>query len=507
MHLVKIRSHKEFGLIIGKLVQNMVRMYNYDNSLTFEITNPNHPTMKGHHPFKIFIVEDDLWYSSMLEYYLSLNPDYQVKKFDSAKSFLAKIHEKPDVVSLDYSLPDMNGDLLLTQIKDTSPDTKVIIISGQEDVKVAIDLLKKGATDYIVKDEDTKDRLWNTIQNIRENVELKQELETLKEEVARKYDFSKSIIGNSHGIKRVFGLMEKAAKTNITVSVTGETGTGKEVVAKSIHYNSDRKAQNFVAVNVAAIPKDLLESELFGHEKGAFTGAISRRLGKFEEGHKGTLFLDEIGEMDVNMQAKLLRVLQEKEITRVGSNEVVKIDVRIIVATHRNLMDEVKKGNFREDLYYRLLGLPIYLPPLRERENDVVIIAKYFMDGFTKENKIADKIFSTEAKKKLLGHAFPGNIRELKSIIELACVMCEGDEILPEHLNIQSQSVMENFALKEATLKEFNIKLIQYYLDKYQYDVLKVAKKLDVGKSTIYRMIQNKELFINKKYAYEQMMN
>ncbi len=469
--------------------------------------NPNYPFMKGHRPFRIFIVEDDLWYSSMLEYYLSLNPDYEIKKFESAKAFLAKIHEKPDVVSLDYSLPDMNGDQLLTQIKDVSPDTKVIIISGQEDVKVAIDLLKKGANDYIVKDDDTKDRLWNTIQNIRENVELKKELETLKEEVSRKYDFTKALIGNSHRMKRVYSLMEKAAKTNITVSITGETGTGKEVVAKSIHYNSERKGQPFVAVNVAAIPKDLLESELFGHEKGAFTGAISRRLGKFEEAGKGTLFLDEIGEMDINMQAKLLRVLQEKEVTRVGSNEVIKIEVRIIVATHRNLMEEVKKGNFREDLYYRLLGLPIYLPPLRERENDALLIAKHYIDAFCKENKIPTKNFSTEAKKKLLGHAFPGNIRELKSVIELACVMCEGDEIMPEHLNIISQTVMENFALKEATLKEFNIKLIQFYLDKYGYDVLKVAKKLDVGKSTIYRMIQNKELFINKKYAYEQMLN
>jgi two-component system, NtrC family, response regulator AtoC len=301
----------------------------------------------------------------------------------------------------------------------------------------------------------------------------------------------------------VFNMMEKAARTNITVSIAGETGTGKELVAKSIHYNSTRKNQPFVAVNLAAIPKDLLESELFGHEKGAFTGAVARRIGKFEEASKGTFFLDEIGEMDINMQAKLLRALQEKEITRVGSNEIVKIDVRIIVATHRNLVEMVKDGTFREDLYYRLLGLPINLPPLRERENDVLIIAKHFMQTFCKENGLPNKNFSTEAKKKLMGHAFPGNVRELKSVIELACVMSEANSIEAEHLNVSAQNVMSDLMMKDMTLKEFTNKMIQYYLDKYNYDVLKVARKLDVGKSTIYRMIQNKEVYVNKKYSFE----
>ncbi len=460
--------------------------------------------MKIQKPFKVFIVEDDLWYSSMLEYYLSLNPDYVITKFNTANSFLSKLHEKPDVVTLDYSLPDMNGDHLLKQIKENSPDTKVIIISGQEDVKVALDLLKKGANEYIVKDEDTKDRIWNAIKNLRENIQLKQEIESLKEEVSRKYDFSNSIIGNSPVVQRVFSMMEKASRTNITVSVTGETGTGKELVAKSIHYNSPRKNMPFVAVNLAAIPRDLLESELFGHEKGAFTGAIARRIGKFEEATKGSLFLDEIAEMDINMQAKLLRALQEKEIVRVGSNDIVKVDVRIIVATHRNLLEMVKNGSFREDLYYRILGLPINLPPLRERENDVLIIAKHFMDHFCKENGLPKKSLLTEAKKKLLAHAFPGNVRELKSIIELACVMSEDKDIEAEHLNVTSQNIISDFILKEASLKEFTIKFIQFYLDKYNYDVLKVAKKLDVGKSTIYRMIQNREVFVNKRYLMEE---
>lgn len=460
--------------------------------------------MTEHYPFRIFIVEDDIWYGSMLEYHISLNPDYQVKKFATAKDFLNAIHEKPDIVTLDYSLPDMNGDEVLKEINELSPDTKTVVISGQENIRIALDLLKKGAYDYIVKDEDAKDRIWNTLQHLKETLQLKKELEGLKEEVARKYDFSNMIIGNSFNLRKVFTLMEKATQANITVSVTGETGTGKELVAKSIHYNSSRKNRPFVAVNVAAIPKDLLESELFGHEKGAFTGSVARRIGKFEEANKGTLFLDEIGEMDMSMQAKLLRVLQEKEITRIGSNEIVKIDVRIIVATHRNLQEEVKKGNFREDLYYRLLGMPIHLPALRDRENDVILIAKYFIEEFCKENKFSKKQLSAEASKKLLAHAFPGNIRELKSVIELACVMAEGNEILPEHLNVVSSNIIENFALKDATLKEFNIKLIQYYLDKFNYDVMKVARKLDVGKSTIYRMIQNKELYVNKNYNYQE---
>jgi two-component system response regulator AtoC len=461
--------------------------------------------MKDQKGFKIFIVEDDLWYSSMLEYYLAMNPDYSIEKFNTAKSFLNKIHEKPQVITLDYSLPDSNGDQLLAQIKEISPESKVIVISGQEDVKVALNLLKKGAYDYLVKDDDTKERLWNIINNLRENIEIKTELETLKKEVVKKYDFNNAILGNSPGIKRVFNLMEKAAKTNITISITGETGTGKELVAKSIHYNSPKKDNPFVTVNVAAIPRDLIESELFGHEKGAFTSAITRRIGKFEEAHNGTLFLDEIGEMEINMQAKLLRVLQEKEVSRIGSNEIIKVDARIIVATHRNLQEMVKNGTFREDLYYRLLGLPIHLPALRERENDAILIAKHYIDIFCTENKLPSKNLTTEAKKKIMGHAFPGNIRELKSVIELACVLSEGNDINEEHLNVMSQNVMTDFIMKDITLKEFNNKLIQYYLDKYNYDVLKVAKKLDIGKSTIYRMIQNKDVVVNKSFHFESI--
>jgi DNA-binding NtrC family response regulator len=287
--------------------------------------------------------------------------------------------------------------------------------------------------------------------------------------------------------------LEKAVSTNITVSIDGETGTGKELVAKAIHYNSARKNKKFVAVNIAAIPKELIESELFGHEKGAFTGAASRRLGRFEDANRGTIFLDEIGEMDINLQAKLLRVLQEKEISRIGGNEVIKLDVRVIVATHKDLPEEVSKGNFREDLFYRLLGLPVHLPPLRERDNDIILIAKSLLRNFCKENRIPEIQISVAAQEKLMQYSFPGNVRELKSIIELAAVMCNGESINSDDLKFGNLARLEKLLTEELTLRELNIKVIKYYLEKYDSNVKLVADKLGIGKSSIYRYLNNEQ--------------
>ncbi len=450
--------------------------------------------MKNQNSLKIFILEDDTWYGTMLQHYLSLNPDYEVRRFESSKEFFDRLHERPDVVTLDYSMPDMDGSEVLKKIREVHPDIQVIIISGQEDVGTAISLLKNGAFDYIVKDDDTKDRIWNSILHLKEINGLRQEVEQLKEQVGKKYDYSRFLIGKSPAMEKVYALIEKASRTNITVSISGETGTGKEMVAKAIHYNSDKSKKPFVPVNVAAIPKDLIESELFGHEKGAFTGAVTRRIGKFEEAHNGTLFLDEIGELDINLQAKLLRVLQEREITRIGGNERIPINVRIIVATHKNLQEEVQQKTFREDLYYRLIGLPIHLPPLRERGNDIIMLAKNFMDQFSKENNTEKKQLSQEAQQKLLNCPFQGNVRELKSVMELAVVMADGESILPEHITINSTASINDLMNKERSLKEYELQIIQHFLDKYDRDVLLVAKKLDVGKSTIYRMIQAGEL-------------
>ncbi len=445
---------------------------------------------------KIFIVEDDEWYSEFLIYHLTLNPDYEVKKFRTAKDFLGALAENPNIVTLDYTLPDMTGSDVLKRIKDYNNDIQVLIISGQEDVSTAVELLKQGAYDYIVKNEDARNRILSVVNNIRQNLELKEEISQLKEEIGKKYDYNKSIIGNSAAINRCFGLIDKACKSKITVSITGETGTGKELVAKAIHYNSDRKNKPFVAVNITAIPRELIEAELFGHEKGAFTGAQNRRIGKFEEANKGTIFLDEIGEMDISLQAKLLRVLQEREFSRIGSNQVIPIEVRVIVATHKNLQEEVKKGNFREDLYYRLLGLPIELPPLRDREGDIIIISKHFIEEYARENRVNKLSLSPQAQKKLLNYPFPGNIRELKAVMELACVMAENDTIQDDNIIFNNARNMTDLLSKEMTLREYDNTIVQNYLDKYDSNVLLVAKKLDIGKSTIYRMIQNNEVNI-----------
>ena len=382
-------------------------------------------------PVKIFVVEDDPAYTKFLKYVLGLNPDYEVEFYTTGKDCVANLYKNPAIITLDYSLPDGPGEKVLGQIRSHDPNINVIIVSAQEKIHTAVELLKSGAYDYISKDHETKERLLNSINNARNKSSLIKEIDHLKKEISEKYEFEKSIIGTSPAIRRTFALLEKAVQTNISVSISGETGTGKELVAKAIHYNSKRKNKPFVAVNIAAIPRDLIESELFGHEKGAFTGAITRRIGKFEEAEGGSIFLDEIGEMDPNLQAKLLRVLQEREITRIGGNAIIKLDVRVIAATHKDLAEEVKTARFREDLYYRLLGLPVHLPPLRERGNDVILVAKHFLDQFANDNQMRKFKITQEAQEKLLQYPFPGNIRELKSIVELSAVMAEDGKSAP----------------------------------------------------------------------------
>lgn len=444
-------------------------------------------------PVKIFVVEDDPAYTKFLKYVLGLNPDYEVDYYTTGKDCLANLYKNPTVVTLDYSLPDMPGEKVLNQIRSQDPNINVIIVSAQEKIHTAVELLKSGAYDYISKDHETKERLLNSINNARNKTSLIKEIDHLKKEISEKYEFEKSIIGTSPAIKRTFSLLEKAVQTNISVSISGETGTGKELVAKAIHYNSKRKTKPFVAVNIAAIPRELIESELFGHEKGAFTGAVTRRIGKFEESEGGSIFLDEIGEMDLSLQAKLLRVLQEREVTRIGGNQVIKLDVRVIAATHKDLAEEVKAGRFREDLYYRLLGLPIHLPPLRERGNDVLLIAKHFLDQFAQENQMRKFKLTPEAQEKIMQYPFPGNIRELKSIIELAAVMAEDQEIRPQDISFNSTARMESFLYQEMSMQEFMYRIIRHFLNKYDNNVLEVARRLDIGKSSLYRYLKEME--------------
>jgi len=442
-------------------------------------------------PFKIFVVEDDEWYNRLLVHTLSLNPDYEIQSFTTGKDCLDNLHQEPDIITLDYRLPDTKGLEVLKQIKEINEDIQIILISEQVDIDVVVTLLQHGAYDYIVKSKDIRERLLNTVNNIRQGSNLKKEIVTLRQEVKTKYTDPNTIIGNSAATRKVYELIEKATRTNITVTITGETGTGKELVAKAIHYNSNRSKNPFVAVNVAAIPKDLIESELFGHEKGAFTGAAFRRIGKFEEANGGTLFLDEMAEMDISLQAKLLRALQEKEIIRIGSNTPVKFDCRIIIATNKDLQEEIKKGNFRQDLYYRLYGLPIELPPLRERENDVIILSKHFINVFCKENKMSPKKLTPEASTRLLSYSFPGNIRELKSVIELAVTLSDKDEITADHIVLgRGQDLLDDLFSKEHSLREYDILIVKKFLDKYNNNIQLVADKLDLGVATIYRMLK-----------------
>lgn len=441
--------------------------------------------------YRIFIVEDNELYAKVLKKQLE-NEHFEAHVFYTGGDCLSNLDRQPDLILLDYTLPDMNGDAVLKLIKKQKPDVHVIIISGQNDINTAIELLKNGAYDYLTKGPDTREKLSRTIHNLYQSDQLRIENENLKEAVRQKYDFRKLIKGNSREIDSVFELMEKAASTNISVSITGETGTGKELVAKGIHYNSKRKTKPFIAVNVSAIPDGLIESELFGHEKGAFTGADFRKTGKFEQANGGTLFLDEIADLDIHIQTKLLRVVQERELIRLGGSQVIPLDVRILTATHKDLQLMVAEGRFRQDLYYRLLGLPIVLPPLRIRGHDVILLGKYFIDEFCRENGLIAKTLSEESTHLLMSYPFPGNIRELKAIIELACVLSPDKLIMPEHLNLIDRDKVTHLLANEKTLSEYTEDIIIHFLNKYNQNVRVVADKLNIGKSTIYRMLQVK---------------
>lgn len=440
---------------------------------------------------KIFVLEDDLFYSKILKTRLEMNPDNEVELFTTGDDLIKRLHTNPQIITIDFGIPNTNVTSLIKKIKSEHPSIEMVVVSGQENVKTAVDLLKLGVYDYIVKDEDTNSRLWQTVNHIKEKSSLIEEVEELRQEVEEKYGFEDIIKGNSAELKGIFRLMSKAAKSNIGVSISGETGTGKELVAKAIHFNSIPKKKKFVAVNVAAIPSELIESELFGHEKGAFTGAHEKRIGKFEEANKGTLFLDEIGEMDLNMQAKLLRVLQEREVVRIGGNKAIELDVRVICATHKDLLAEVKKGTFRQDLYYRLLGLSIELPPLRQRGEDVLILAELFKDEYCKINKFKPKKFSRDAKSKLLKYNYPGNIRELRAIVELAVVMSEDGFIQEEDIQFRRAEDHEDMFDHDLTLRQYTHRIIIHMMKKYNDNVVKVAEVLDVGKSTIYRILKD----------------
>jgi DNA-binding NtrC family response regulator len=445
--------------------------------------------------FLIFVVEDNEWYGELLHHRLTQNPNHTVRRFTTARDCLSHLNEQPDVVTLDYSLPDAKGEQVLRQIQEQLPAAAVIVVSGQEDVGTAVTMLRLGAYDYLVKNNDTLARISNCVGKVEQQVRLRRENELLRQQISDRSGLGQPILGEHPTIQQLHSLIAKAARTTITVSISGETGTGKELVARAIHAQSAQANGPFVAVNMAAVPRELLASELFGHEKGAARGVVARQVGRLAEAHTGTLFLDEITDLSLALQAKLLRVLQEREVGQTGSPEQVAVDVRLVVATTRDLLAEVQAGRFREDLYYHLLGLPIALPPLRHRGQDVLLLADAFVRDFCFHNNLPLRQLSDSARDELLGHAFPGNVRELKAVVELAAVLAEGDLIQPAHLPLlDSRPVVEIGPNSALSLRAQTTAIVQRCLDEMQGDVQAAATRLSIGKSTIYRMIQLNEV-------------
>ena len=397
---------------------------------------------------------------------------------------------EPSIIILDLWLPDIDGMEALRKIKEFNPHIPVIMLTAHGTIETAIEAMKIGANDYITKPFKL-DELKVILKQALHVHQLETEVDFLRQELSNKYG---RMIGQSDSTKEVASLIRQVAKTNTTVLITGESGTGKEVAAVEIHQASNRSDKPFVAVNCAALPEHLLESELFGHEKGAFTGALNKKKGRFEIADKGTIFLDEIGEMPISMQVKFLRVLQERSFERVGGTETISVDVRIIAATNSDLSLAIARGAFREDLYYRLNVMRISLPPLRVRKDDIPLLVNHFLGKFDTSHS---KKISPEAMKLLSRHNWPGNIRELQNIIERSLIFCQGSEIQPAHLPRELMDSMEesetpvlNLPESGISLTELEKHLIIKALEKHNLNQTKTAKYLGISRATLLYRIQ-----------------
>lgn len=399
--------------------------------------------------------------------------------------------ESPDLILLDLRMPRLDGMGALKEIKMIDPGIPVIMITAHGTTESAVQAMKMGALDYISKPFDVEE-LKIQIRKALDVRDMKEQIEYLTEELKNRT--GRVIIGESPKMKRVLEMVEKVANSNATVLITGESGTGKELIANAIHYNSNRKDKPYVKVNCGAIPESLIESELFGHEKGAFTGAISRKLGRFERANGGTIFLDEVGELSPATQVKLLRVLQERQIERVGGTEVIDVDIRVIAATNRDLKKMVEEGAFREDLYYRLNVMPIELPPLRERKEDIPKLIRYFLKKYCDEMGKPDMDVSDNAMEALVSYSWKGNIRELENVMERLVILSQGNVInkgdLPKELIYDNKQAAE-FQLPEQGIKldEVEKSLIRQALEKCNNNQTKAAELLGITRHTlIYRM-------------------
>jgi len=452
----------------------------------------------------ILAVDDETDFVDTLSSILTKH-EYSVDTSCSGYEALQMLSLRPyDLVLLDLTMPLISGIDTLKRIQKIDPGLPVIILTGDSRVGTVVDAMKLGAYDFFPKPLDWE-KLEIAIKNALITKELRGEVSRLKGQLKNKYSFEQ-IIGTSKSMQDVFRSLERVVETNVTVSIRGESGTGKELLARSIHFSGLRKKGAFVAVNCAAIPESLLESELFGHEKGAFTGAIARRVGKFEQADGGTLFLDEIGDMPHSTQVKILRVLQERRFQRVGGSETVEVDVRIISATNKNLEEEMKKGNFREDLYYRINVYPIFVPPLRKRQEDIPALAAFFLEKYNKEYRRKVKAILPQTLDYLMNYEWPGNVRELENILERSFLHASDGVLAAEHLPITITSFREEdlnsgdsfIDLKKVVsltkqitpMKDLEKEVLQQALKLTNYNMSNAALELGIGRTTLYRKLE-----------------
>ncbi|WP_201774926.1 sigma-54-dependent transcriptional regulator [Clostridium aceticum] len=417
---------------------------------------------------------------------------YKIYEAGNGLEAIEKFQEEmPDLILMDLKMPKMEGMEALKKIKEISEKTPVIMITAHGTMESAVEAMKIGALDYISKPFDIEE-LKVTIAKALKVMALQEEVSYLREELEK--NTGKTIIGTSPQIQEILNIVERVASTNATVLILGESGTGKEVIANALHYSSNRKQKPYIKVNCGAIPENLVESELFGYEKGSFTGATARKIGKFEKADGGTIFLDEVGELDLSMQVKLLRVLQEREFERIGGNERVKVEIRVIAATNRDLYKMVEEGSFREDLYYRLNVIPIKLPSLRERKEDIPLLTDYFLQKYSQEVGRKNLVISEEVKKKLLNYQWRGNIRELENVIERMVLLGQGNIITEKDLPyeiIQEEKTEEIYRLPKEGLciEELEKNLILQALERTEYNQTKAAQLLGMTRHTLlYRM-------------------
>lgn len=439
---------------------------------------------------KILVVDDETLILDILKRGLVQMGGFSVEVAQNGLEAIQKVEKDVfDLVLTDMKMPEMDGIELLKMIKGTRPEVMVILMTAHGSVETAVEAMKIGADDYVTKPIDLNELLIHISKAQKESLLLR-ENRLLRMEVRKRFEFN-NIVGKSKKIQEVFSLIEKVAPGNTTVVIYGGSGTGKELVAKSIHYNSPRANQPFIPFNCGAIPETLVESELFGHTKGAFTGAIQAKKGLFEEAHGGTLFLDEISTILPSVQVKLLRVLQEKEVMRVGSTERTKIDVRVIAATNEDLEANMKNGKFRDDLFYRLNVLPIFLPDLKDRKEDIPLLAYHFLDLYNKETKKQIKGVSKEAMNLLLEYDWPGNVRELENAIESAVILADQDYVtpneLPKNMREGFSELIKKGVKERKTLDDLKAEYIMEILKETGGNKKIAAEILKVNPRTLYR--------------------